>query len=817
MNQRRSASSRRRRIFKVDAALLAARGKSFNGSGTINLKARRHLNAVWTLPSPWVHWQPKADRLRGYRTRSASHCGRCSVVLFFAVTLFVSSFLLFVVQPMVGKMILPTMGGTPNVWNTCMVFFQAVLLLGYAYAHGAVRLFGVRRQPLFHLPLLLCPLIVLPITVGGASAQPSMEHPTPWLLAQLLLGVGLPFFLVSTTAPLLQMWFSRTGHHSATDPYFLYSASNVGSLLALLGYPFFVERFFRLSEQSLGWMYVYWLLIVLIIGCALVMWFARKGVTRPVVTENPGDEPVAGPNGRAHIRVTVGLRLWWIFLAFVPSSMMLGVTTYITTNIAPVPLLWVLPLALYLLTFVLVFARKQIIPHTLMINLLPFLVAPLALATVQLARLWWIPVHLLMFFVAAMVCHGELVRRRPATSHLTEFYLWMSVGGVLGGLFNAVVAPAIFVDIWEYPLVMILSCLAMVRLTREGKTWRRIADLAIPVAVGAATICLIIGISKLFDNIWLTGAHTLKILIPAALCLVFINRRLRFTLCVTCAVVASVYVGGIGIEKSLHQSRNFFGVKRVDVNKTRTAHFFKHGTTTHGVQGVHPRFDEMPTGYYHETGPIGDVFRVFRYKNENQNVAIVGLGIGGLALYAKPWQHFVFFEIDPEVIAIAENPEYFTCLKKCKGTYEIILGDGRLELAKMDRKFGMIILDAFNSDAVPTHLLSTEAIRMYLEKLDEEGLLVFNISNQYLNLSPLMGALADDVGLVCYRRLDTDTSRALEGKYPSQFAIMARSKADLGRIIRDRNWERLDQKPTVRPWTDQYSNLLSVWLDKKTR
>jgi spermidine synthase len=739
------------------------------------------------------------------------------VVLFFAVTLFVSSFLLFVVQPMVGKMILPLMGGTPNVWNTCMVFFQAVLLLGYAYAHGSVRLFGVRRQPLFHLPLLLCPLIVLPITMGGASTEPSMKHPTSWLLVQLLLGVGLPFFLVSATAPLLQMWFSRTGHQSAKDPYFLYSASNVGSLLALLGYPFFIERSLRLSEQSLSWMYVYWLLIVLIIGCALVMWFARRSASRPVVAENPGDGAGDRANEREHVQVTMGLRLWWIFLAFVPSSMMLGVTTYITTNIAPVPLLWVLPLALYLLTFVLVFARTQIIPHRLMINLLPFLVAPLALATVQLARLWWIPVHLLMFFVAAMVCHGELVRRRPATSHLTEFYFWMSVGGVMGGIFNAIVAPAIFVDIWEYPLVMILSCLAIVRLSRRDPTWRRIADLAIPVVVGAATFVLIIGISKLVDNVSKTGADALKILIPAALCLVFINRRLRFTLCVTTAVVASVYVGEIGIEKSLHQSRNFFGVKRVDVNKTGTAHFFKDGTTTHGVQGVYPPYDEMPTGYYHETGPIGDVFRVFRYENENQNVAIIGLGIGVVALYAERNQHFAFFEIDPEVIAIAENPEYFTCLKKCEGTYEIILGDGRLELARMDRKYGLFILDAFNSDAIPTHLLTTEAIRMYLEKLDEGGLLVFNISNRYLNLSPLMGALANDVGLVCYRRLDSDTSRTLEGKYPSQFAVMARSKADLGRITRDRNWERLDEKPTVRPWTDQYSNLLTVWLDKKAR
>jgi hypothetical protein len=733
------------------------------------------------------------------------------VVLFFAVTLFVSSFLLFVVQPMVGKMILPLMGGTPNVWNTCMVFFQAVLLLGYAYAHGSVRLFGVRRQPLFHLPLLLCPLLVLPITMGGASAEPSMKHPTPWLLAQLLLGVGLPFFLVSATAPLLQMWFSRTGHQSAKDPYFLYSASNVGSLLALLGYPFFIERFLRLSEQSLSWMYVYWLLIVLIIGCALVMWFARRSASRPVVAENPGDGAGDRANEREHVQVTMGLRLWWIFLAFVPSSMMLGVTTYITTNIAPVPLLWVLPLALYLLTFVLVFARTQIIPHRLMINLLPFLVAPLALATVQLARLWWIPVHLLMFFVAAMVCHGELVRRRPATSHLTEFYFWMSVGGVMGGIFNAIVAPAIFVDIWEYPLVMILSCLAMVRLSRRDPTWRRIADLAIPVVVGAATFYLITGLSQLGNDLSRTWATTLKILIPAALCLVFINRRLRFVLCVTCAVLVSAQVGEIRTEQSLHQSRNFFGVKRVNINKTGTAHYFVHGATTHGIQRLRPPLDKEPTAYFHKTGPAGDFFSAFHLKPGKPDAAIIGLGIGELALYAKPGQHFVFFEIDPEVIAIAENPEYFTCLRKCEGTCEVILGDGRLELARMDRKFGMIILDAFNSDAIPTHLLTAEALKMYFSKLEQDGLMVFHISTEYLDLAPLMGALAKELGLVCYHRLDLDTTRAHEGKFPSHYAVMARRKADLAWIAINRNWRRLDESPTVRPWTDQYTSLLSVW------
>ena len=405
------------------------------------------------------------------------------MVLVFGLTLFVSSVLLFLVQPMVGKMILPSLGGTPAVWNTCMVFFQAALLGGYAYAHASVNWLGVRRQAALHLILLFIPLAVLPIVIGQDATPPTRGNPVFWLLGQLAWRVGLPFFVVSTSAPLLQRWFADTGHPAAKDPYFLYAASNLGSFLALLAYPLVVEPTLHLESQSVVWAGGYGALIGLILICAIVVWRSRSGGgTNPV-----GQDEALSGDLPATSAPTPGRRLRWVLLALVPSSLMLGVTTHVTTDLAPVPLLWIIPLALYLLTFVFVFARKPPISHALMLRVFPFAIVPAAILVV-LVELPPVPdvvlvlVQLVTFFVAAMVCHGELVASRPAAGHLTEFYLWMSVGGVLGGLFNAVISPVLFNSLIEYPLMLVAACLALgVRGQGRGKPRVRYLDVVLPV------------------------------------------------------------------------------------------------------------------------------------------------------------------------------------------------------------------------------------------------------------------------------------------------------------------------------------------------
>jgi len=732
----------------------------------------------------------------------------------YAVTLLGSALLLFSVQPMVGKMLLPILGGTPGVWNTCMVFFQAVLLAGYAYAHGSVVLLGVRRQAAVHIVVLLSPLLLLPIVVG-ADSVPTTDNPVPWLLGRLLLGVGVPFFVVSTSAPLLQRWFSRTDHPAAHDPYFLYAASNTGSLVALLGYPVFFEPALGLADQSWAWAAGYGLLIVMVIGCAIAMWRCASRVTVGGGGETGGAALTLGVEGERSSALTMVRRLRWIALALVPSSLMLGVTTHITTDIAPVPLLWVVPLALYLLSFVLVFARKPLLAHSWMGGLFPFVVAPVSLLTFQNASGWgWIsvPAHLLLLFVVAMVCHGELAKDRPSASRLTEYYFWLAVGGVLGGSFNAIVAPLVFDSIAEYPLMAVLACVV---LARRGHGVRRrlnrLLDVGWPVVVGLATAGLLLGAHA--SGHWAQPPLWLTIGVPAVLCVLLRKRPLRFGLGLGAVMLSSVLCFASWSENALYKGRNFFGTKEVAIDDGGNFITFVHGSTIHGIQRTATDFRRVPMVYFHPTGPVGDVFRTARGNDAELEVAIIGLGAGSMASYAKPGQHFTFYEIDPEVERIARETEYFTFLADCRGTCDVIVGDGRLTLGEApDGRYGMIFLDAFSSDAVPTHLLTKEALRLYLSKLDEGGMLIFNITNRYLSLEPMLGALAAQEGLVCLSRLDPaneERDRAT-GRFASHFLVMARQLKDIRRLDYDPNWKEVPPRPGMSVWTDQYSNIFSV-------
>ncbi len=732
------------------------------------------------------------------------------IYLLFSTTLFISAALLFWVQPMVAKLLLPLLGGTPAVWNVCLVFFQALLLVGYAYSHFSSRYLGIRWQAGLHLLLLLMAAFALPMIIPDKAAQslPTQSNPSLWLFGVLLTVVGLPFFIVATTSPLLQRWFSMTGHPSANDPYFLYSASNLGSLVALLGYPLGVEPNLRLQQQGWAWACGYGILIFLISCCGLTVWNIKprsKSATGP-----------SAPLDRNRSAIISGKsRFRWIAFGFIPSSLMLGVTSYITTDIASIPLLWVIPLALYLLSFTLVFARKPLLPHHWMTRALP--VAAVSLTFVILSNavdpVWFLlSMHILFFFVACMVCHGRLAQERPSPERLTEFYFWISLGGVLGGGFNALLAPLLFRGTVEYPLAIALACLAPATLGKATNWKNAVVDFGIALililglfTIGVAAAVAVLGLEPgLLSN-------ALIFAVPTVVCYTFVNRPIRFA----SAVGALLLSGFIYLEmhgRTLYAGRNFFGISRVTLDPTGTFHRFIHGNTTHGRQFIDPKRQCEPLAYYHRTGPVGSLMNGFNAAAISSRVAVIGLGTGSMISYATANQDWTFYEIDPTVIRVAQDSRLFTYLPSCAQVKQhIIAGDARLRLRDApDRHYGLIVLDAFSSDAIPVHLLTREALALYLGKLAQGGVLAMHISNRYLDLEPVVADLAKDAGLACLAWDDNVEDKA-NGKEPSHWVVIARQAEDLGTTARDKHWLPLAGRARPEVWTDDFSNILGVF------
>src|SRR5688500_470298 len=530
------------------------------------------------------------------------------MVFLFGITLFLSSSLLFVVQPMIAKMVLPLLGGTPAVWNTCMVFFQSMLLAGYLYAHASTRWLRFKHQAILHICLLAASLLALPVVLAAQHSEPpATGTPIGWLLRVLLITVGIPFFLVSSSGPLLQRWFTRTDHPRARDPYFLSVAGNIGSIFALLAYPALLEPSLRLADQSSMWSSGYVALVLLTAACFYFAYrqsTAHRLISPESATDVMSGADIAGPDWRR--------RLHWIALAFVPSSLLLGVTTFLTTDVAAVPLLWIVPLVIYLLTFVLVFARRALVSHARMLRMLPLWVLPLAWLVAfdtNLPVAVQAPIHLLTFFFAAMVCHGELAQRRPDGRYLTEFYLSMSVGGVLGGLFNALVAPLLFTTILEYPLALVLACALRPAPAGGSETpLARRLDFALPIIVGAFAL----GMMYLLNASASKAPHTLLLvfIVPAVLCFSFSARPLRFALTVGALMIAGGSYAAAQ-EHASHRGRSFFGVHRVFELPERNLRYLIHGGIIHGVQHLDASRRREPSTYFHKTGPIAQVFSAF--------------------------------------------------------------------------------------------------------------------------------------------------------------------------------------------------------------
>ena len=724
----------------------------------------------------------------------------------FALTLLTSSSLLFVVQPMVAKMVQPVLGGTPAVWNTAMVFFQALLLAGYLYAHLTTRWLGTRRQALLHLVVMLVGLAFLPIAFEAPQDPTAIDLPAIWLLLTLVVGVGWPFFVISTSAPLLQKWFSTIDHPDAADPYFLYAASNVGSVFALLAYPFLIEPRIGLQTQSWLWFVAYGILCASVAVCAIILWKSPP----PDEKAHEAQAPPASATPLSWER-----RGRWVIWAFIPSSMMLGVTTFITTDVAPMPLLWIPPLAVFLISFIVVFARRQFIPLNAWLALFPvFLVA---LSTLYLTDspgpLWLITlVNFAGLFIFCMVFHGLLAADRPHTEDLTEFYLWMSFGGMMGGVFNALIAPVLFNQLLEYPVLLMVAALMFPRRAYH-KTWVRRSLIASLIA--GLVFCLFLTFRFLnFSTTEFTyAAGCLTGFVVAITVTLFLQRWLAYLLAGLILVITVFHAQPAHHE--LHVERSFFGTHAVVHYEHDNIHGLMHGTTLHGIQFQDEALRHMPASYHHARGPIGQVFQRLSTRTDRSPVAVAGLGAGALAAYANPDQEMDFYEIDPVVKEIASTPEYFTYLEDCRGHCSVILGDARLQLeAAEDERYELIVMDAYSSTAVPVHLLTREAVEIYLEKLRPDGILAFQISNRFLNLEPPLTQIAEELGLESrvqhHNITHTDPRWAFLGQ-SSDWVIMARDRNALGTLAYDKRWLDLEPVDDMEVWSDDYANVMRVY------
>jgi hypothetical protein len=726
------------------------------------------------------------------------------VIALDALAMLLSAALLFAIQPMIAKAVLPTLGGSAAVWTTCLAFFQAVLLAGYLYAYALLKWLRPRWQVLTHL--LLTALAVVPLSGlinGGVGLLPRPGAtptglPTAWLLAELASRIGLPMLFVSATAPLLQGWVAGRSARSGRDPYFLYAASNLGSLLALLSYPVLVEPSLPLSRQAELWKAGLMLLGILVLACGIArIWQARDTRTAIAVESGECDE-----------RELPGLRPWlgWVALAFVPSSLLLGVTLFLTTDIAPIPLLWVVPLSLYLLTFIAAFSARRVAFLPRVERAFPIALMALTPAlAVGLVQPFWIPLHLIVFTLAALGCHGALAARRPPAAGLGAFYVALALGGALGGLFNAILAPILFDRLVEYRLALVLAAVAVSAV----KGARLVAgDLAPPLAVFVLIAATLRepGLPDAAGALAVTGGCGLI----ALACWFHRARPLRFALTLGAVLAAfGLWTGRDG--RVLRRERGFYGTLRVTRDDRMGCVRFFHGSTMHGEQSLDPRRKDEPRTYFTRSGPVGRVFEVLHARQGPQRIGVVGLGCGTLASYARPGDRWAFYELDPDVARIAEDHRLFTYLADCRAaSCEVHLGDGRAELRKAaDHEFDLIVLDAFSSDAVPAHLLTREALRIYARKAAPDGLLALNLSNDYLDLEAVVAALVADAGWVCRVCYDLEVSPAEQaaGKRPTIWAVAAPSAAALGGIAEDPRWRPGRRDPRVACWTDSYSNL----------
>lgn len=708
--------------------------------------------------------------------------------LYVAAT-FLGAALLFAIEPFAARQALPLFGGSPAVWNTSVMFFQAVLVLGYLYAHVLTTRLRWRWQWAVHAALLVAAAFA-PLTFP--DAVPPESAPVGALVWLLFRSIGLPFFALASAGPLLQRWFAATRHRAGDDPYFLYAASNAGSFLGLLAYPFLIEPLLPLGEQAAWWRGGFLLFAVLVLAAG-----ARVRPDAPRRTPPPDRTSAERPRLE---------RFWWLFLAFVPSSLMLGSTQYISTDLAAAPLLWVIPLGLYLLTFVAAFSRFGDRLTHLAARAWPVVLIAIAVVFLIDARgpiLAIVGLHLLVLVIAGVLCHGRLRAMRPDVGRLTEFYLLVSIGGAMGGIFNGLVAPVVFNDLLEYPIAIALACFAL-PAAETGRTRRGLLFAAAPIAllVWVAVVPRLLPSGGVRQPLLLLSAG-----VPAFGLFLTSVRPGLFAVCAGVVLLAaSMHPDGGTIEL---RDRTFFGVHTVGLDATGRFRVLSHGNTVHGVESIDPEGRGVPLAYYHRAGPAGQVFGLL--GDAADSVGVIGLGAGSLAAYGREGQRMDFFELDPHVVRIARDERYFSFLAASPAQTRCVVGDGRLMLgAEPDASYDILVLDAFSSDAVPVHLLTVEALTLFASKLEADGVMLFHLSNRNLRLTPLVAAACDRVGLSALVRRDLRTADAQrdEGRYASEWLVASPDESILARIGRDVRWER--PVPAARPWTDNHADLVSA-------
>lgn len=724
---------------------------------------------------------------------------RCNVLVVCVIAITVAAALLFSVQPLAAKLVLPVLGGAPAVWATSMVFFQAVLLAAYGYAH----VLGSQRrgvQLAVHAAVLLVSAAVLPIALPRGSEPPTQTTPVWWLLGTLALCVGPVFFALASTSPLVQRWFAQSGHVRARDPYFLSVASNFGSCVGLLAYPLMMEPLLGLREQGVVWAIGYGVAAMAIVASAVL---TSRGGGASETTTVAATTPFT--------RSTWRERAWWLLLAFVPSSLLIGVTTHISTDIAAIPLLWVLPLLLYLVTFMLAFSPRVRVQPAAMgraLVILALLVLFVLVPKAEGSLLLMLPLHLGAFFVAAWMCHAMLAARRPDPRELTLFYFMMSLGGVLGGVFNALIAPAVFTHVIEYPLVLGIAVLIRPLASDTlgvRKRWTLAAGAALTL------LAVVIMLTRNAGMIDLPPRVVVALLggVPVLLCAgVMLYRRgeIAGLAVVTLLAASPMLLRG---KSSIYRERTFFGVH--EVIAIGDSHTLFHGTTAHGKQvRTNDATRRIATTYYHASGPACDVFKMMRETERDGDVAMIGMGAGTLAAYGRAGQRMTFYEIDPAVARIAQDDRLFSFLRDSQASVRVVLGDGRIMFAADEQPVDLIVLDAFSSDAIPVHLLTTEAFAMYAQRLKPEGVILVHISNRYFNLVPELAVVAREMGWACRVRRDplvTEKQRA-EGKQESSWMMLARSEADFGLLARVSMWDLVTGKLPAEAWTDDNASVL---------
>jgi hypothetical protein len=681
----------------------------------------------------------------------------------YAVTIFLSAFLLFQVQPLIAKMILPWFGGSAAVWSASLLFFQLLLLAGYAYAHVSIRFLKPRVQMLVHVVLLLGSCALLPILPNPVWRPSQAGDPTARILLLLTATIGLPYFLLSSTSPLLQAWLvRRTG---SKVPYRLFALSNFGSMLALVSFPFLVEPTLATRQQAFWWSSGY---IVFALLCAFTAWASRAASA-----ENPNQVAAEPEYGE---RPSAWQLLFWVLLASCASVLLVSVTNHMSQNVAPIPLLWVLPLALYLLTFIFAFESDRIYQRWIFIPLLAPALAGMAYMIYaedgNFNIKYAIPGFAAGLFICCLFCHGELARRRPAPRHLTLFYLMVSLGGALGGIFVALIAPRVFRIYWELPLGMIAcGILAMIavwslRLPKLG-AWPLRAFILVAVAVLAGY---------------------------------FVRQERRLS------------------KNLVLQARNFYGPLEVRDDlptEDYAQRTLLHGTIDHGSQLLDPVLRYVTTSYYAKRSGVGRAMSALQAKGPIR-AGVIGLGAGVLSNYGRKGDYFRIYEINPLIQRIAQT--LFTFYPHSPADKAILMGDARLTLERQlanegPQNYDILAVDAFSSDAIPVHLLTSEAIQLYFRHLKPEGVLALHISNRYLDLKPVCEGGAAAVG----REAWVVDDEGDEASYLSSSTwVLVTSDLSLyqGKFFKDATISQFHAKKGFRPWTDDYSNLFQI-LDVK--